>query len=74
MESHRYPRERDQNEHKFTSEKLQCILKSYRIIYTFYIESNLHKLLCKPKDRVATKDKKILYTKLTVVTAKQSTW
>ena len=58
MESHRYPRERDHNEHKFTSEKLQCILKSYRIIYTFYIESNLHKLLCKPKDRVATKDKK----------------
>ena len=69
------PRERNENEYKFTSEKLQCILKSYRIISTFYIESNLHKLLCKPKDRVATEDKKKKsYTKLTVVTSKQSTW
>ena len=35
-----------------TSKKLRCILRS-----TFYFESTLCKLLCKPKDRVATEDK-----------------
>ena len=36
--------------------------------------NTVHKLLCKPKDRVATtKDKTISFMKLTVVTVKQST-
>ena len=41
-----------------TSEKLRCILRSHKIISTFYIEITLRKLLFKPKDRVATEDKK----------------
>ena len=40
-----------------TSEKLQCILRSHKIRSTFYTEMTLCKLLCKPKDRVATEDK-----------------
>ena len=40
-----------------TSEKLPRILRSHKIRSTFYIENNLQKLLCKPKDRVATEDK-----------------
>ena len=40
-----------------TSEKLRRILKSQYIRSIFYTESTLHKLLFKPKDRVATKDK-----------------
>ena len=40
-----------------TSEKLQCILRSHKIRSTFYTEMTLRKLLCKPKDRVATEDK-----------------
>ena len=60
--SHRYPRRRDQNEFKFTvvegtSEKLWHILRSHKIRSTFYTEMTLRKLLCKPKDRVATEDK-----------------
>ena len=60
--SRRYPRGREQNEYKFTyvedtSEKLWCILRSHKIRSTFYTENTLHKLLCKPKDRVATEDK-----------------
>ena len=39
-----------------TSEKLQRILKSYKVRSTFYIESSLRKLLCKPKDQVAKED------------------
>ena len=36
--------------------------------------NTVHKLLCKPKDRVATtEDKTISFMKLTVVTVKQST-
>ena len=35
-----------------TSEKLRRIVKS-----NFYTKSTLRKLLCKPKDRVATEDK-----------------
>ena len=40
-----------------TSEKLQRILRSHKIRPTFYTKNTLHKLLCKPKDRVATEDK-----------------
>ena len=40
-----------------TSEKLRCILRSHKIRSTFYTEKALHKLLCKPKDGVATEDK-----------------
>ena len=41
-----------------TSEKLRNILRSHKIRSTFYTEKTLRKLLCKPKDRVATEDKK----------------
>ena len=40
-----------------TSENLRHILRSHKIRSTFYTENTLHKLLCKPKDRVATEDK-----------------
>ena len=40
-----------------TSEKLRRILRSHKIRSTFYTEMTLRKLLCKPKDRVATEDK-----------------
>ena len=40
-----------------TSEKLRRILRSHKIRSTFYTENTLRKLLCKPKDRVATKDR-----------------
>ena len=44
------------------SEKLHGILRSHKIRSTFYIEYTLRKLLCKPKDQVATEDKNnILY-------------
>ena len=39
------------------SEKLWRILGSHKIGSTLYTENTLHKLLCKPKDRVATEDK-----------------
>ena len=39
------------------SEKLRRILRPYKIRSTFYTENTLRKLLCKPKDRVATEDK-----------------
>ena len=42
---------------KGTSEKLQHILGSHKVISTFYTENTLHKFLCKPKDWVATEDK-----------------
>ena len=58
---------------KGNSERLRCILRSHKIIRsTYYTEVTLRKLTCKPKDRVATEDKKILFIKLTVVTVKQS--
>ena len=41
-----------------TSEKLRRILRSHKIRFTFYFNSTLRKLLCIPKDRVATEDKK----------------
>ena len=40
-----------------TSEKLRRMLRSHKIRWNFYIESTLHKLLCKSKDQVATEDK-----------------
>ena len=40
-----------------TSEKLWRTLRSHKIRLTFYTEITLHKLLCKPKDWVATEDK-----------------
>ena len=40
-----------------TSEKLRRILRSHKIRSTFYTEKTLRKLLCKPKDQVATEDK-----------------
>ena len=39
-----------------TSEKLWAVLKSHRIRSTFYTESILSELFCKPKDQVATED------------------
>ena len=41
-----------------TSEKLWHISKSDKIKSTFYAEGTFCKLLCKPKDLVATEDKK----------------
>ena len=40
-----------------TSEKLWRILRSHKIRSPFYTEMTLRKLLCKPKDRVATENK-----------------
>ena len=40
-----------------TSEKLQFILRSHKLILTFFTENALRKLLCKPKGQVATGDK-----------------
>ena len=42
---------------KGTSEKLQRILRTHKIRATSCIENIFQKLLCKPKDRVATDDK-----------------
>ena len=40
-----------------TSKKLWRIFRSHKIRQTFYTEKTFHKLLCKPKDPVATEDK-----------------
>ena len=40
-----------------TSEKLRRIPRSHKIRPTFNTENALHKLLCNPKDQVATEDK-----------------
>ena len=40
-----------------TSEKLRHILRSHELRSTFYTENTLRKLLCKPKDQVATEGK-----------------
>ena len=37
-----------------TNEKLRRILRSHKTGSTFYAENTLHKVLCKPKDGVAT--------------------
>ena len=39
-----------------TNEKLRGILKFHKIRSSFYTENTLHKLLCKPKDRLAAED------------------
>ena len=39
------------------SRKLRRILRSHKLRSTFYTESILCKLVCKPKDRVAAEDK-----------------
>ena len=44
-----------------TSEKLRRILRSHKIRLTFYTEMTLRKLLCKPKDWIATEDNNIIY-------------
>ena len=46
------------------SEKLRRILRSHKIRSTFYTEITLRKLLCKPKDRVATEDKNDIVYKI----------
>ena len=43
---------------KVTSEKLRRIFRSLKIRSTYQTENTLRKLLCKPKDRVATEDQK----------------
>ena len=40
-----------------TNEKLQSMLRSHKIRSIFYTKTTLCKLLCKPKDQVATEDK-----------------
>ena len=40
-----------------SGEKLRCILKSHKIRSTSHTENILRKLLCKPKDQVATENK-----------------
>ena len=40
-----------------TSETLWRILRSHKIRSTFYTKNTLRKLLCKPKNQVATEDK-----------------
>ena len=40
-----------------TSEKLWRILRSHKIRSTLYTENTVRKLLCKPKNRIATEDK-----------------
>ena len=42
---------------EYTIKKLRRILRSHKIRPTFYTENTFRKLLCKPKDRVATEDK-----------------
>ena len=42
---------------EITSEILRCILRSHKTRSTFYTENTMRKLLCKPKDQVATEDK-----------------
>ena len=49
---------------KSTSEKLRRILKSHKIRSTFYTENTFRKLLCKPKDRVATENKNNIVYKI----------
>ena len=49
---------------KGTSEKLTRILRYHKIRSTSYTENTLRKLLCKPKDRVATEDKNNIVYKI----------
>ena len=54
------------------NEKLRRISRSHKIRSTFCTENTLRKLLCKPKDRVATEDKRNIVYQI-VVSVKQST-
>ena len=47
-----------------TSETVQRMSRSHKIRSMFYNESPLHKVYCKPKDWVATKDKKNIVYKI----------
>ena len=40
------------------------LIRSHKIRSTFYTEMTLRKLLCKPKDRVATEDKNNIVSKI----------
>ena len=53
-----------------SSEKLRSKLRSYKLRSTCLTENTLRKLLCKPKDRVATEDKNKSLIKFSVLTAK----
>ena len=53
-----------------TSENLRRILRSHKIGSTCYTESTLRKLLCKPKDRVATEDKSNIVYEIVCMTVK----
>ena len=62
-----------------TSKKLWRLLRSHKLRSFFYTESTLRKLLCKPKDLVATEDKKnivyeIDFSKCEVVYFDLSNW
>ena len=46
-----------------TREKLRAILGSHKVRFTFYTEITLRKLLCKPRDRVATEVRKRSFMK-----------
>ena len=45
------------NNHSLPQLQQRRILRSHKTRSTFYTENTLHKLLCKPKDQVATEDK-----------------
>ena len=49
---------------KGTGEKLRRILRSHKVVLTFYIESTLHKLLCGRKDGVASEDKNYIVSEI----------
>ena len=61
------------NEEITNHDEIQQILDKLISENRIEVMKLLNKLLCKPKDRVATEDKTISFMKLTVVTAKQFT-
>ena len=56
-----------------TCEKPQRILRSHKIRSNFHTGKTLRKLLCKPKDRVATEHKNKIVYQIVLMTVKQST-
>ena len=54
------------------SEKLRHILRSHKIRSPIYTEKTFRKLLCKPKYRVATEDKKNIAYKIDCRNCKSS--
>ena len=56
-----------------TCEKPQRILRSHKIRSNFHTGKTLRKLLCKPKDRVATEHKNKIVYQIVLITVKQST-